>query len=237
MNERVLMESGLSQNEARIYLALVRMGPSTAAQIIKKIGAYRANTYDALDKLHSKGLISSITKVNVKQYQASPPAKLLDSLREKEQSLNAIMPELEADFKSSKSMEEIQVFKGKAGLRTVMEDILKENKTFYVFGGAGKLSDALKFYIPHWHTERERQRLWTKIIYEKRMKGKTGDYKFVEKRYLKPESGFPTTVGIYGDKVVEFIFGEEPLIVLIRSKKASSGFMEFFNLLWKLAEG
>jgi len=236
MEEDTLTGLGLSRNEARTYLALVRLGMSTASAVIESTGLHRANVYDTLEKLHKKGLISSIIKVNVKQYQAAPPNKLLDILKEKEQNIQQILPRLEADFKASKSKEEIQVFKGKNGLKTVLEDILKEDKTWYVFGGAGRLSEYLKFHIMHWNRQREKQKMDIKIIYDNSLRGRKEELRFMEKRYVKSRFNFPAGVGIYGDKVVQIIFGDEPLIILIRSEKAAKGFMEYFQLLWNASK-
>ncbi|MFH1053572.1 MAG: helix-turn-helix domain-containing protein [Candidatus Woesearchaeota archaeon] len=234
--EDVLKEIGLSRNESRIYLALVKMGSSTATQIIKKTNLHRANVYDTLEKLHEKGLVSSISKINIKHYQAASPNKILSIIKEKEQRIQEILPKLEKEYESSKSKEEIQVFKGKKGLKTVLEDILNENKTWFVFGGAGKLSRVLEYYIPQWNKRREKQRLNIKIIYDEKLRDKKQELKCIEKRYVKSKHTFPAGVGIYANKVVQFIFGNEPLIIVIMSETARKGFMEYFNLLWKTAK-
>lgn len=234
--EKAIEEAGLSMNEAKVYLALITLGSTTATDIIKQTGIHRANVYDTLGKLLEKGLVSSITKINIKHYQAASPERLLEIVNERAQKINKIIPELKEKFDSQKSKEEIRVFKGKKGLITITEDVLKENKTWFVFGAAGKLSEILDFYMDNWNKRRAKQKLHIKIIYDESARGKKEGLKFIEKKYLKSEFNFPTAIGIYGNKVVEFIFGEEPLITLIESEKASKGFLEFFNFLWKIAK-
>ena len=147
-----------------------------------------------------------------------------------------VIPELEAEFQASKRIEEVQVFRGKGGLKTVVEDVLRVNKTWYVLGGARNLSKALEYYFPHWSKRREEQGLKIKIIRDSSMRKSGEQAKNIEVRYLKSEFKFPANVGIYGDNVVEFLFGEEPLIIIIRSEMAAKGFMEYFNLLWKMSK-
>ena len=58
----VLEEIGLSKNEAKIYLTLLRLGNVTATDIIKESGVHRSNVYDVLDSLVKKGCVAYIQK-------------------------------------------------------------------------------------------------------------------------------------------------------------------------------
>ncbi len=57
MNEIETLESlGLSEAEARVYLALLETGSTLAGPIIKKTGLHRGTTYQILQRLKEKGL-------------------------------------------------------------------------------------------------------------------------------------------------------------------------------------
>ena len=66
----------------------------TATQITKYTGLHRPNIYDIIEKLHKKGLASFVIKNNVKYFRASSPTKILDYIKEKEEKIKKILPEL-----------------------------------------------------------------------------------------------------------------------------------------------
>ena len=49
---------GLSPNEVKIYLTLLRLGASKAGKIAKEAQVDRSATYDSLKRLLEKGIIS-----------------------------------------------------------------------------------------------------------------------------------------------------------------------------------
>ena len=53
-----LQELGLSEKEARVYLALFELGPSVVSGLAKKAGINRSTTYVILETLAKRGLVS-----------------------------------------------------------------------------------------------------------------------------------------------------------------------------------
>src|SRR3989344_5601969 len=101
MNETFLEDAGLTKTEAKIYLALLELGPSLAGEITKKSGIHRRSVYDAIERLIEKGLVSYMKTNNRKYFEAVKPDRLLDILREKEENIKSIIPELELKYKFS----------------------------------------------------------------------------------------------------------------------------------------
>jgi len=69
--ERSLEKIGLTGNESKIYLALLRHGTAKAGKISKRAGINRTTTYDALKRLLEKGLISYVVRENRKYFTAT----------------------------------------------------------------------------------------------------------------------------------------------------------------------
>ena len=65
-----LKEAGLTDNESKVYLALIDLGPSLAGQIARKTGMHRRTVYDTIEMLIEKGLIGYIQKNNRKLFYA-----------------------------------------------------------------------------------------------------------------------------------------------------------------------
>ncbi|MBI5073461.1 helix-turn-helix domain-containing protein, partial [Candidatus Woesearchaeota archaeon] len=72
-----LMELGFSLNEAKVYIALVKLGSGTTSDITKESGVHRVNVYEIIDKLTNKGLLSSLKKGAKTIYSVGDPQNLV----------------------------------------------------------------------------------------------------------------------------------------------------------------
>jgi sugar-specific transcriptional regulator TrmB len=80
-----LVSLGLRANEARAYLALVRHGPVTAAEVADAAGISRPKVYESLKSLERIGFCLPYSS-GVSRYQAVPPALAISELlRRREQ--------------------------------------------------------------------------------------------------------------------------------------------------------
>src|SRR3989344_2856264 len=111
---------GLTENESKVYLALLEFGPNQAGIISRKSGLHRRVVYDTTEMLIKKGLIGYIKKNNIKLFQAASPKKILEIIKEKEESINNVMPEMLQFYQQTKEKEETNFYKGKNGLKTVL---------------------------------------------------------------------------------------------------------------------
>ncbi|HXG75991.1 MAG TPA: helix-turn-helix domain-containing protein [Gaiellaceae bacterium] len=76
---RTLSELGLTNYEARVYLALTRRGSSTAAETQRVAGIPRQRIYDVLASLVTRGLAAT-RPGQVTKYVAMPPADAIERL-------------------------------------------------------------------------------------------------------------------------------------------------------------
>ncbi|HEU5114152.1 MAG TPA: helix-turn-helix domain-containing protein, partial [Candidatus Paceibacterota bacterium] len=82
-----LVEIGLSNYEAGVYLTLLEHSPASAGFVAKKLRYSRSTVYAALDKLTAKGLVGTTYKNGVKQFMAEQPKRLGEMLREEERTV------------------------------------------------------------------------------------------------------------------------------------------------------
>ena len=145
MNIDLLEAIGLTKAEIKVYMALLDLGSSTTSPIVEKSRASSSKIYEILEKLIQKGLASFVIKSGIKYFEAASPSRLLDYMRDKEESLSKqrqelqrIIPELELKQEYSKYKSEAAIFRGLKGVKTAYEDILKTLKSgdeYYVTGG------------------------------------------------------------------------------------------------------
>jgi sugar-specific transcriptional regulator TrmB len=243
MDKQALIEIGLSGNEAEIYLALLNLGPSLVSKIVKKTGINRTNIYDRVERLIDKGLVSYIIKNNRKYFCAAEPKRILrfleekkDKIEEEEKLINQLLPELEK-IKPDLKNETVEVFEGKEGLKTILENIIESKQNILTYGSDGNFSKILKFYFAHYLKILEKSKISMRVIFNHDDTKKPSEWKlrFAEVKYIPKEYKSPTETTIYGDNVVIFILTEEPRAILIKSKATAESYKNYFNLLWKIA--
>lgn len=74
---------GFSQYEAKSYVSLVYLGPSTAYQISKQSGVPRTRIYEVLEGLEEKGIVMKEEINGSAQYSPLPVDVFLDSVKQK----------------------------------------------------------------------------------------------------------------------------------------------------------
>ena len=141
---RELLKIGLTDGEAKVYLALLELGSSTVGPVVKKSGIAYSNIYEVLQRLERKGIVSHIVKDKTKHFQAAAPTNILLYLEKKErilakqkQQLRFVLPQLSA-LQNALPQQEAEIFTGKRGLRTAYEKLLSLAK---------KGAEDLFFYI------------------------------------------------------------------------------------------
>ena len=231
--EEKLQKAGLTGNEARVYLELLKQGSITASQLAKKIGMDRTLVYTVLNHLIEKGLVNYVLKANKKYFAPAEPNNLLNPLRQKEAFIKDLIPELKKIEKTKPIVQQINVYEGKEGIRTLINLALK-HKEFCAFGSTGRAFYAL-YEMPMIAKQVMKSNIKVRFIGNKRLKGTPAfSFKKFENRYLDVESEATTT--IFGDYISIHLIKEKPLVIIIKNKEIAQTYKNHFELLWKVAK-
>ena len=76
---RRLKSLGITQYEALVYIALLRVSSATASEIHESSGVPRASVYPVIDQLLEKDLVS-VSQSSPKRFAAVPPTEAIDRL-------------------------------------------------------------------------------------------------------------------------------------------------------------
>ena len=144
--KKVLENIGFSPNEIKVYLALNDHGSSKAGKISKIAQIDRSSCYNSLKTLIEKGLVSYVSIGKIKWFQATGPRKLLDYLKEQEEDVKGILPELQKRHKAAKIEGQVRMFKGEKGVKTIMQDIINTKQNNVMFGSESQLEERMPFY-------------------------------------------------------------------------------------------
>ena len=236
MNIETLEKIGLSPNEAKVYLALLGLGPSLAGKITEKSKVNRRTVYDVLESLIDKGLVSYIIEANRKVFEATDPIRFLDLLKEREKEIQESLPELIAKRESNKKKQEATLFRGKKGIRSIFEDILKYKEN-WVFGSHGRFREILGPFFEQYQRRKKSLKIHTKLLLSERLR-KSDIVKLTpgETRYLRKDYDSPVSTIVYGEKVATIIWSEEPIGLIIKGNEVSSSFRNYFKIMWGIAK-
>lgn len=240
---------GLSQNEAKIYLASLKLGPATAQHLAAKATISRPTTYIMIESLVKRGLISSYFKGKKKLFMAANPNQLtyiVSHLKrealEKEAAVGKIVEALGQMVDEEKNATTVRVLEGPEGSVELQRDIIESGaaETYEIVN-----IDEARKWIPPMHKGdiREKITLKTKCrsIYTY-SKGKITDRQRTagsksESRYLDQKK-FPLAgeVIAYGDRVVLTSFAPKKTAVIIRDAGLATTVKTMFDALWDKAE-
>jgi HTH-type transcriptional regulator, sugar sensing transcriptional regulator len=234
--KKVLEFFGLTNTEAKIYLALLNLGPSTATTIAQKASIHRRSAYDTTSRLIKKGLIGYITKNNRKYFEAVDPERLKELIKEKEQAFNEILPQLKAKYQTTIEKQETIFFKGKNGLKNIFEDQLATKQEILILGASPLAQVVLKYHFHWFNKRRETKKIPIKLLYNI-LHRKKRNLKYSKIKYLPKSFQNPAAMNIYGDKVAIIHWSKErPFAILIHDKEVAQGYRNYFNGLWTIAK-
>jgi sugar-specific transcriptional regulator TrmB len=235
---RDLEKMNFSINESKVYLTLIKIGPSLAGVIAKDSHLDRSSTYNALKELVDRGLVSTVHEDKRTIYVPENPKRIIDYYAEKEEIAKKIIPRLEEQFTFRKQKSSVKLFQGYKGLKTVFQDILDsvpQGGTYYVMSSEGYFTQKMPYFSPIFRKKKEMQGIKTKVLIregrEKRKKNKLSEY-----RTIPSDVESPATINIFGDKVAIFVWDEPPKAILIENEKIKRTFENYFNYVWKSAK-
>ncbi|MEK6917784.1 MAG: helix-turn-helix domain-containing protein [Nanoarchaeota archaeon] len=237
MNIEILEKIGLSPNESKCYLTLLKIGSASANEISRKSGIHRVSVYDALRGLHEKGLVSQITKSSKLLFEAANPEKISDLIEAKENQIKEtknIIPELVEMFKSAKEKQEVHSFKNLAGIKTIFGEMLNSKTEILDFGAEYKIKDFLPYDYSKWDKERVKKKIKMRIVANEKIKPVKIPLTTI--KFIPSEFNSKVSTYIFDGKVALVMWVESPIGIIIEHKSVYESYKSYFEYLWKTAK-
>lgn len=249
MFEESLLEIGFTQNETKIYFAILNLGECKSGDIMKKANINTGRIYDIINGLIEKGLVSYIIKNNIKYFYATNPTSLIDYieekkaiLNEKEKAIRDILPELIERNQLMKKTYRTEVFQGIRGIKYAIEHITKEHNKeniFYIFG-IPKIDDLnLKLYFTQWHNIRITNKYKVKMLYNNLAIDKAKEREilpFTEIKIMSEGILTPAWTAIINDYTLIITLQGEISCIMIKNQEVAKSYIEFFNMIWDMSK-
>lgn len=246
MHKDKFIELGLSRREAEVYYTLLRVDEALASEISEKTHESRTNTYDTINSLIKKGIVSYVIKNNRKYFMATHPKKLLDwielkkeEIEKEKKSVEKIIPDLLKLRLPKEKKVVVEVYEGKEGLRTMLKETVESSreskKEFLIFGAvAGYLRKLDPIYHKRYYSERKKHQIKSRYIFiegEKHPLAPCSEYRYLPKHY---RSFVATT--IHGNEVSFWLLTKPEIVILIKNKELAETYRNNFEVLWNVAK-
>lgn len=240
MNTEPLRKAGLSAGEIKIYQALLDLGNTSTNKIHEKTGIERRNIYDILNKLIERGLVTYIDENKRRTFQLAHPKALIGYLEEKkkqidltEQDILKDLPAIINKFESNKPEIRAETFRGAEGIKAVWEDMLNYKEIRWL-GSGYYVPDKFPAFFKQWNKRRAEKKILTIHLFREDKRSIVSKKLFPHARFLPPEfNGNPTVTVIFGNKVAQFLFGENLFAFVIESKELAENYLAYHKYLWK----
>ena len=232
--KNVLLDIGLSEKEAEVLNGLFQCESSKVKELAQATHLNRSTTYVVLKSLMKKGLVTSVMKYGITEFQAIDP-KLLPSyinrqkelLEQKKEEIENILPQLNNYRDNLDIIPKVNFYEGVEGVKQAYEDTLDNNKSkkIYVFSGPDVVFKEMgEEYVKYYVNKRTRLKIksfqiapnteWGKFI-------KKNDEKYIRLTKLIPvEFAFDTEMVIYDNKLGIFSFTKNKLMAVIIENNA-----------------
>ncbi|MEK7158275.1 MAG: helix-turn-helix domain-containing protein [Patescibacteria group bacterium] len=239
-----LKQLGLSDKEARVYLALLARGQASIRMLAQETKVNRGTTHDILKSLMVQGLISTTSRAGRNYYLAEHPQKLgavirqrISDLEQAREDVEKILPELHAMMAAEQEAPVVKYFEGLNGIRSILEDVLEtvgltEDLTYFAYSVANIRHVMLEAY-PTFSQERIRRGIQVKVI----ALGEGGQLVGLdERKWLPQQTNAPTYQLLYQHKVASIALNstEEPFSILIEHRDIAQMQQRIFAHLWSL---
>ena len=239
--EQELRDFGLSDNEIKVYLALLNTGAMKPTEIAKHTGFARPYIYDVLQRLQEKGITGTIVQNQKRCYVALPPKQFVELTKQRLEALEKVAEKLEMLRMKPAQTIHVEMQTGRYVFRTLLNDILihlKKGDESLWYGVDDdflitmdplikpRLDQYLAKIVRSGITERLIVKVGNKILPQ----AKTTTYRFLPKKTIG-NLAFVT----YADRLAIFLWGEPNHLIFIQNKEVASSYKNQFDILWEKA--
>ncbi len=236
----VLTDMGLRPQEAKVYLACLKLGQSTVGRISEEAGVQRTFVYDILKDLQEKGTVSWIERRGKRHYSSVSIETFKNLQQEKFRRFVGLVPEIKALEMTVGDRPKVLFFEGAEGIKSALQDTLDlpRGSEILAFANArGFWEDEQKFA-----SEYIRKRVHKGIDYRSIMPDiseleeyikKDEKHKRITRLVPADKFGFTNEINIYGSKMLIMSLQGELLAVIIESESVAKTQRMIFELAWE----
>tara|TARA_Y100000034_G_C6901609_1_gene417148 strand:+ start:167 stop:904 length:738 start_codon:yes stop_codon:yes gene_type:complete len=240
-----LEKLGLTGNEAKIYLFLLKNGEKSTGPIIKQTKIANSRVYESLNSLIDKGLVTYSKQKRGKFFHAADPSKFIENEEEKLKKIQSFIPELKSLQNKDEKETNMAIYEGFDGFKTAFRKIIDDcprEETINILGFSEQpfATESLRVFISNMNLKSSKKKQKLKILLDRSAKETLGKdrekEKYSEVKYMPKGYISPAAIDIFEDYVYIFLWEEKPFVFMIKNKMIAESFKQYFNFLWGTAK-
>lgn len=241
-----LVRFGLPEKEARTYLSLLELGPSSVSELAKRSRVSRTNTYHLLNALLARGLVSSHDKSTKIIFSAEPPERLVQILEAEADAAQRLyrdakeaLPEFKSIHNTTDGKLSVRFYEGVEGIISAYEDTLKAHTEILGYASVEDQHSFFPGYFPAYYVRRTKKGIPVRCFLadsEESRRIQSLDKAQLRQTFLVPEKfAISPEINIYDNKVAIMSL-KEKFGAIIESAEVSGAFRKMFLLALERAE-
>jgi sugar-specific transcriptional regulator TrmB len=237
-------ELGIEPRQAKVYLAVLELGPATIAQIAKKSGIKRTTIYEFIHDMVDKGLLNTSSIGKRTLYVAISPDELDHLVERQKEIISQMKPELQLLLSKAPQKPKVRYYEGVVGVKKVYEEMLHaKNKDIYWFGTVKDIMDSLgKEYLNSWVNRRIKKGYISHTI-RIRDKEANNEFSATGKKVGRNVRFFPVIVKesfsqifIVDQKIMIVSTQAEGYCLVIESAELAQTIKYFWQVIWGVSK-
>ncbi len=255
--ENILIQAGLSEEQAQAYQSLLDKGPQRASDLAKWTGIKRGLIYKVLEQLESMGLVSKKGGPGtVATFSPSHPSLLLANIerKEKEMALTKEMllssiGSLSSKYNLITGKPNVQFFEGEEGVKKILEDTLSTKEEVLTYLDMEIVEKHFKKINDEYVLKREAKGIkkrilaieneFTLALFRQKFQENPSFFSITDLKIAKtPINEIEGAIQIYENKIGIITVSKENLIsILIEDDRINKLFKSMFEALYLVSPG
>lgn len=235
---KLLENTGFTEKEARVYLALLELGKGDVSDIAKIAGLKRSIIYVLLEGLIKRGYVSELPNQKINTYQAIDPSFILTQLKTVTRNFSEMLPIFRTLHNKGKQRPKITYHETKEGIWNVYQEMNQSEKAFFI-SSYEKIGKYFPGAIGEWISA------YQKGIIPLKARHLVANNKFdleimrkfsainQEVKYLPAIKEFNMDFTIFKNKLAITSLEDEPFIVVIESESLVNSIRPIFEIAWR----
>lgn len=206
----VLQQVGLDERESAVYLALLKDGPATVAELARRTGVHRPAIYQTLARAVPRGIVERVVRKKRFRYAAASPERLLELFEHARSAFAEVLPELRALHETAPNRPTVRYLEGVRGIQSVFADVVRKSKpggVFFRYSSRKDTTSGDKYLPAHYKTERDHKHLERFVITS------TAIAKGQRPRLERMTKVVPSDVDLFAYDITQVIFDDSVAFV------------------------
>jgi sugar-specific transcriptional regulator TrmB len=237
--ETILQNQGLSEKQAKVYLACLELGSASVQKVARQAGLARSTVYELLETLRLKGFVSTFLRKHIRYFSAQEPEQIVRLAQRQVDSLKHALPQLEAVIGESRVRPTVRFYQGQEQMKIILEEVLDEAEEMLSFSSVEDLFRELGDYFYDFVKRRVAKKIPARVLALESKKARERQERGL--RELRTIKILPLTHNFHGqtiiwkNKIALFSFIKDFTAIVVESKELAEMQRAMFNNLWERA--